>query len=258
MKNKKHGDFTGLAENYSNYRPAYSQSALTALLSLVDKPVSEIDFADVGAGTGIWTKMVAQRKCRSSVAVEPNDDMRSQGINATKELAITWLKGSGEETGLEADSIDLLTMASSFHWVDFEKGMKEFACVLRQGGRFAALWNPRYIEANPLLVEIEEKLLELVPDLTRVSSGRSGITQNLTKQLRESPLFHDVIYIEGYHIERQTPEHYLGLWQSVNDIRVQAGEERFQAFLSYIESRIKGMDYIEATYLTRIWSAKKR
>jgi hypothetical protein len=46
-------------------------------------------------------------------------------------------------------------MASSFHWADFELATKEFSRVLRKGGRFCALWNPRLIEVNPMLVEIE-------------------------------------------------------------------------------------------------------
>ena len=234
MANKDHGNFTGLAESYSKYRPSYSRSVLMALLGLVNKPVSDIDFADIGAGTGIWTKMVTQCGCRSSTAVEPNDDMRSKGIKINEDLPIKWLKGTGEDTHLETNSKDFLTMASSFHWVNFEKGLQEFARVLRVGGRFTALWNPRYIETNPLLMEIENKLLEFIPNLKRVSSGRSGITETLTERLRDSHLFDDVIYIEGYHTAQQTPAHYLGVWWSVNDIRVQAGEEAFKEFMSYI------------------------
>jgi SAM-dependent methyltransferase len=148
-------------------------------------------------------------------------------------------------------------MASSFHWVDFNKGTQEFARVLREGGRFGALWNPRFIEANPLLVEIENKLYELAPNIKRVSSGRSGITETLAEQLENSPLFDDVIYLEGRHVSKQTPEHYLGVWWSVNDIRVQAGEENFQTFMAFVEKRVAGLDFIETTYLTRAWSARK-
>jgi len=257
MSAKKHGDFTGLASNYSAYRPAYSESVLTCLLSLLEKPVQDIDFADVGAGTGIWSRMVGERGCRTAFSVEPNDDMRLHGKKDSEGLEIQWLKGMGEETGLEDSSVDFLTMASSFHWVDFEKGTAEFSRVLRSGGRFTALWNPRYIEANPLLVEIESKLKYFSPNLKRVSSGRSGITSKLNEMLWESPYFDDVIYLEGRHTVKQTPEEYLGVWWSVNDIRVQAGEDNFQAFMKYVEERVRGMGYIETTYLTRAWTARK-
>ena len=67
----KHGDFTGLAENYTRYRPGYSESVLTALLALLGKPANTVDAVDVGAGTGIWTAMIAKRGCRSVTAIEP-------------------------------------------------------------------------------------------------------------------------------------------------------------------------------------------
>jgi SAM-dependent methyltransferase len=260
MADKKHGDFTGLAGNYSKYRPTYSESVLTALLSLVNKPIADIDAADVGAGTGIWSRMLAQRGCRTVVAVEPNDDMRAAGIKDSTDLAIEWSQGTGERTGLEDQSKDALSMASSFHWVDFEQGLEEFSRILRPQGRFAALWNPRYIEANPLLVEIENKLQSFAPhlkDLKRVSSGRSGITDTLTERLQASPLFDDVVYLEGRHVVRQTPAQYIGVWWSVNDIRVQAGEEAFQNFMDYVTQRVQGLEFIETTYLTRAWSAAR-
>lgn len=257
LKEKGHGDFTGLARNYSRYRPGYSGTVLTALLNIVGKPTCEIDFVDVGAGTGIWTRMVANRGCRSVIAVEPNDDMRTHGEQDNGSCVISWRKGSAEHVGLPDGSCDLLTMASSFHWADFSRATREFARVLRKTGRFAALWNPRYIESNPLLLEIENKLYQLAPNIKRVSSGRSGITEVLTQKLYECRLFDDVIYIEGRHTVRQTPEEYIGVWWSVNDIQVQAGEEAFRKFMQYVTERVSDIEYIETTYLTRAWSAQK-
>jgi hypothetical protein len=55
-----------------------------------------------------------------------------------------------------------------------------------------------------------------------------------------------------------TPERYLGAWRSVNDLRVQLGEQPFNAFLDFVERRISGRNSIEATYLTRAWSALRK
>jgi SAM-dependent methyltransferase len=149
-------------------------------------------------------------------------------------------------------------MASSFHWANFDVATKEFHRVLRQGGRFTALWNPRLIEVNPLLVEIEAHLDTLRPNIKRVSSGRSGITETLTEQLWDSPFFEDVVYLEGRHIIEMTPERYIGAWRSVNDLRVQLGADKFDAFLAFVEQKVAQLDVIEATYLTRAWSAKRK
>lgn len=254
----KAGDFTGLATDYSQHRPDYCPSVLKGLLGLLGKPTRDVDFADVGAGTGIWTRMVSRAGVRSTVAVEPNDDMRGAGTKASADPAITWRAGSAEQTGLETGSCDWLTMASSFHWADFERATKEFHRVLRPGGRFTALWNPRLIEVSPILVEIEAELSALRPGIERVSSGRSGITATLSDRLWASPHFEDVVYLEGRHVITMTPDRYLGAWRSVNDLRVQLGEEKFARFLAFVAERTRGLDVIEATYLTRAWSARRR
>lgn len=254
----KAGDFTGLAKDYSQHRPDYCPSVLKALLGLLDKETQDVDFVDVGAGTGIWTRMVHKAGVKSTTAVEPNDDMRNNGIADSTETGIRWLAGSAEHTGLPDNSADWVCMASSFHWANFDTATTEFHRILRSGGRFTALWNPRLIEVNPLLVEIEAHLATLRPDIKRVSSGRSGITETLTQQLWDSPRFEDVVYLEGRHVITMTPDRYLGAWRSVNDLRVQLGPQGFDDFLRFVEQRISGLNAIEATYLTRAWSARRK
>ena len=109
-----------------------------------------------------------------------------------------------------------------------------------------------------MLVKIEQYLDTLRPNIKRVSSGRSGITENLTDMLWNSPFFDDVVYLEGRHVIMMSPERYLGAWRSVNDLQVQLGEDNFSKFLTFVEETICGYDYIEATYLTRAWSARKK
>lgn len=258
IKKLEAGDFTGLASDYSQHRPDYCPSVLNALLGLLDKSTGEVDFVDVGAGTGIWTRMVYGAGVKSAVAVEPNDDMRANGIADSRGTAIRWSAGSAEHTGLPSASADWLTMASSFHWANYDVATREFHRVLRPGGRFTALWNPRLIEANPLFLEIEGHLDTLRPGIKRVSSGRSGITETLTEQLWSSPCFDDVVYVEGRHVIEMTPERYLGAWRSVNDLRVQLGPEKFDAFLGFVQKRVEELRVIEATYLTRAWSARRK
>ena len=258
IQKHKAGDFTGLADDYSQNRPDYSSAVLNALLGLIGKPMSEVDFVDVGAGTGIWTRMVYEAGITSATAIEPNDDMRIKGIRDCQHTKIRWLAGNAETTFLHNESVDWLTMASSFHWVNFAKATHEFHRVLRPCGLFTALWNPRFIEVNPLLVEIESFLHTLNPNIKRVSSGRSGITETLTDALWTSPYFENVVYVEGRHVMEMTPDRYLGAWRSVNDLRVQLGPDKFDTFLDFVEQQIAGQKIIEATYLTRAWSAFRK
>ncbi|MGA2039756.1 MAG: class I SAM-dependent methyltransferase [Bryobacteraceae bacterium] len=253
----KHGDYTGLAGEYARFRPGYATQVATAILAYVGRDAASVDAADIGAGTGIWTRILASHGLHSVVAVEPNDDMREQGIQTSRATGVVWRKGSAEATGLPDSSADLVSMASSLHWADFDKACDEFHRILRPGGAFVALWNPRLIETNPLLVEIEAQIARLKPDIRRVSSGRSGITERLTEMLGGKPQFAEVLYLEGRHSLLQTPEQYIGAWRSVNDLQVQLGPELFRQFLGFAEERIANLTAIETTYVTRAWAARR-
>lgn len=227
------------------------------ILSLLTRPASEVDAADVGAGTGIWTRMLAAQSLRSVTAIEPSDEMRQQGILTSKAHGIQWRAGSAEQTGLPSQAYDLVSMASSFHWTDFDRACAEFQRMLRPGGRFVALWNPRMVELNPLLTEIEQEIGRLNPHVKRVSSGRSGLTAHLTDKLWAKRGFDDVIYLEARHTATQTVEQYIGAWRSVNDLRVQLGPVLFDRFLDFVERKTAGLRGIETTYLTRAWTARR-
>ncbi|GAB2997377.1 class I SAM-dependent methyltransferase [Amycolatopsis acidiphila] len=252
-----HGDFTDLAESYSRYREGYALPVRDAIFGLCAAPPETLDVADVGAGTGIWSRLLAERAPRSLTAVEPNDSMRAHGIADSRNLPIAWRAGSGEATGLEAGSADLLTMASSFHWVGFDAGLREFHRVLRPGGWFVALWNPRDVSANPLLHDIEQEITRLKPDLRRVSSGRSDFTASLSGRLASATGFGELVYLEGRHVVRQSVARYLGLWESANDVPAQLGEELFARFLGYAKDRLAEHETVETTYLTRAWAVRR-
>ena len=91
-----------------------------------------------------------------------------------------------------------------------------------------------------------------------MSSGRSGVTNEISEKLWKSEFFDDIVYVEGRHIIEMSQERYLGAWRSVNDLQVQLGVQGFEKFLNFVKSKISKLEFIEATYLTRAWSAKKK
>jgi SAM-dependent methyltransferase len=253
----KHGNFDNLADDYAQFRPGYAPSIVPAILALIGRPPREVNAADVGAGTGIWTRMLAAQDLCSVTAVEPSGEMRRQGLLTSQKHNIVWRSGAAEETGLPSGAFDLVSMASSFHWTDFDRACAEFQRILKPGGRFVALWNPRMIELNPLLLEIEQEITRLNPDVKRVSSGRSGLTDRLTEMLWAKRGFDDVVYLEARHKATQTAAQYLGAWRSVNDLRVQLGPDRFDRFMDFVERKTTDLPGIETTYLTRAWAARR-
>lgn len=253
----KQGDFTKVAKHYHN-RPAYSSMLIEKLIRCInDKNKQNLNVVEVGAGTGKLTKILANEFNLNIVAVEPNDNMREEGIKYTKDCSnITWKKGSGEETNIESNVADWVIMASSFHWTDPKKSLPEFNRILTGGGYFTAIWNPRHIVKGSIFDEIETEIKNIVPELDRVSSG----TQNVKKWeeiLVSTGDFTDCFFMECDYKELWDKERYLGAWHSVNDIQAQAGEKRWKEILDMIEAKISHMQSIEIPYKIRAWTARK-
>ena len=62
--------------------------------------------------------------------------------------------------------------------------------------------------------------------------------------------------METDHTEIMSKERYLGAWRSVNDIRSQAGVEKFEIIMKMIENKIAHLDMIEVPYKMRSWTAQ--
>ena len=97
--------------------------------------------ADVGCGTGIATRLLAQRGV-SVTGIDPNADMLDEARRRTPAgLEINYRVGRGESTGLADASVDLVLCAQSFHWFDAPAALREFHRILKPGGRLALMWN---------------------------------------------------------------------------------------------------------------------
>lgn len=251
------GDFTTLAEDYAKHRPGYSLPILKALLELVGPPGPGFRVADVGAGTGIWTRMLASQGIPVE-AVEPNEAMRAQGERDTRVPGIRWHHGSAEATGLGSASLDWVTMASSFHWARQPDGLRELARILKPGGHLTVLWNPRDSAANPFNARVERLIEARLPDLKRISSGAPQHARDYAVELLSTGDFQDVTFLEGTHWVDMSRERYLGVWRSVNDIQSQAGPERFQELLQAIEREMEDLRAVRVHYKTRAWTAQRR
>jgi SAM-dependent methyltransferase len=251
----KPGDFSKLASTYAESRPGYRREVVQAALALLPRPIGESTFADVGAGTGIFTRLLGSFSPAEIFAIEPCDEMRQYGRQSTVGLPVTWLQGAAESTGLPANSCDLVSMASSFHWAKTEPALAEFLRILKPGGLFIAIWNPRLLERNPQLGALEDMLFSRFGLQKRVSSGNSGITTELTEVLQKQEGFGACLYIESEETIGMSNQRYLEIWRSVNDVRAQLGEAKFQDFLTMCEEVLEKSPALEVTYRTRAWVA---
>ena len=129
--------FLGRASDYAKHRPSYPPAAIDAVFEGFGDPAS-LTIADIGAGTGISTRLLAERGA-SVIAVEPNPQMRS----AIEGTHIRAHDGTAERTGLAAQSVDLVTAFQAFHWFATPEAVREFARILKPRGRVALVWNIR-------------------------------------------------------------------------------------------------------------------
>ena len=249
------GDFTKLAKNYHN-RPGYSLNVLRVIGRNAGMDRRDFKVADIGAGTGKLTENLCELGL-TGCAVEPNDAMREEGMKAfLGNSSFLWSKGTAEHTGLPNNGFDWVIMGSSFHWTDTKKALEEFHRILKPGGYFTAIWNPRNISGHELHEKIE-KMIELeVPELKRVSSGSKNNIGNIEERLLSTHFFSELFFVEADYEVVMSKERYIGAWKSVNDIQVQAGPERFDRILKNIEEIISPYSEIVVPYKSRAWTVQ--
>ena len=126
--------FTHKSDDYSRFRPSYPDSAIDWLAE--QNPDAIV--ADIGAGTGIFTCALL-RRFQNITAVEPNAAMREKLSMQLPQIFCT--DGSAEETKLPDKSINLITVAQSFHWFDADKFKQEALRILQPDGKVAIIWN---------------------------------------------------------------------------------------------------------------------
>lgn len=132
------GRFTRHASAYDAGRPVYPVEAIDLVYAGLGEP-ARLLVADLGAGTGISSRMLAQRGARV-FAVEPNAAMRAKSGPLRD---VTWIDASAERTGLESASVDVVTAFQAFHWFDRDATFAEIARIARPRGRAVAVYYER-------------------------------------------------------------------------------------------------------------------
>jgi SAM-dependent methyltransferase len=154
--------FSARAEVYARARPAYPPETLRILQEHYGLGPTTV-VADLGAGTGIFTRLLLEAGA-TVYAVEPNSDMREEAERASREQrGFVAIAGRAEATGLGDASVDLVTAAQAFHWFELAGFRRELVRILRREGRAALIWNDRDVDGTPFLREYEAILQRHCP-----------------------------------------------------------------------------------------------
>ena len=170
--------FNELASNYALYRPSYPKQLFETIANYIKAP-SEI--ADIGAGTGLFTDGLINSGYKV-YAVEPNDDMRKEAHKKFKDKQVTILNGSAECTNLSDSSVNLITIAQAFHWLDAKAARKEFIRISKDKCNVAIAWNTRKFDATPFMKELKQLIIENAPDYNTM---KNKYWNNLDKDVKQ-------------------------------------------------------------------------
>ncbi|MFE3252952.1 class I SAM-dependent methyltransferase [Streptomyces sp. NPDC059209] len=149
--------FDAVAGQYDAARPGYPPVLLDAVEELSGRSLRGSRVLDVGAGTGIATRLLRGRGA-DVTAVEPGPGMAARLRRALPGTPL--VRALGDALPIADASVDLVTYAQSWHWTDPARSVPEALRVLRPGGALALWWNI----ADPAVpwVAAQERRLHLV------------------------------------------------------------------------------------------------
>ncbi len=159
--------FSDRVEAYLKFRPGYPAALVAAMLENAGLGAGTM-VADVGSGTGIFTRLLLEQNCQV-FAVEPNANMRQAAeVLLSDYQQFNSIDAPAERTGLADSSIDLVTAAQAFHWFNNEATKAEFKRILKCDGKLALIWNKRKV-SQPFQQTYDAILKEYAPEYNKVN-----------------------------------------------------------------------------------------
>lgn len=152
-------DFGRTADDFRRFRAGFP-TQLLGPLAAHGVGLSDQDVLDVGTGTGSLARLLAPH-VHSVQGLDPSPQLLEQArqLDAEAGVSITYRVATAEHTGLDAESVDVVTAGQCWHWFDADAAAAELARVLRPNGWIAIVhfdWIPlpgNVVEATEHLIE---------------------------------------------------------------------------------------------------------
>lgn len=131
--------FGAAADDYEAARPDYPFEAVAWMLERL--PHGSRRVADVGAGTGKLTRVLAKAPDAEVIAIDPDSAMLDT-LRASVPGVPTFL-GTAERLPVPDASLDAVVLGQAWHWVDPVVASAEIGRAVRSGGTLGLIWNIR-------------------------------------------------------------------------------------------------------------------
>ena len=142
------------AEAYDRFRPTYPDAVIDELLGPAP---AGLEVLDVGCGTGIASRQIAQRGAKVlgvELAPPMADIARGHGIDVEVAAFEAW-DAAGR-------TFDRVTSAQAWHWLNLPVATAKAASVLRPEGKLCLIWNAGS-PPDDLADALEEVYASVVP-----------------------------------------------------------------------------------------------
>ncbi len=175
-------DFGRHSEDYAEYRPGFPASFYQRIDAITRIRASRsLDLA-----TGPGTVALALAALGSTVVgIDISAELVATATRVSKqrnlEDHVHFCVASAENTGLEANSFDLVTAGQCWHWFDSVAAMVETQRVLRPGGVLAIAHYSYLAEHAPVARDTEELILAFNPSWSM--AGSAGIFPELIDEV---------------------------------------------------------------------------
>lgn len=173
--------------SYNDVRPPYPEQVYQFLISN-NAIRSNTQTLEIGPGNGLATRRLLDLGANPLTLVEPDKRFSPllTSLSKSYDAEVHLIEESFEDTRLNLNQYDLVTAATSFHWIQPSVGLAKVADILKTDG-YAALWWNVFgdLERDDHYHEATKAILE------NLASSPSGAPDNVPFALDTEARFED-------------------------------------------------------------------